>query len=179
MAANLVVLILGAGPRVGASVADTFASNGYKVALASRSGSGTKTDKGFLSLQADFSKPDSVPALFDAVMAEFHTPPSVVIYNAGTFTNPPDKESFFSIAAENVAIDLNVNSVSPYVAAQQAVNGWAKVPTEIKKTFIFTGNMLNVTIAPMPMTVTLGMGKSASSYWIGLADMMYSAGGSR
>ena len=38
MAANKVVLILGAGPRVGTAVAKKFASEGYKVAVASRSG---------------------------------------------------------------------------------------------------------------------------------------------
>jgi hypothetical protein len=100
MAANPVVLILGAGPRIGASVAEKFASNGYKVAVASRSGSGIKTANGFLSLKADFTKPDSIPALFDAVKTEFHTSPSVVVYNAAALTNPPHKDSFFRFSGE-------------------------------------------------------------------------------
>jgi NAD(P)-dependent dehydrogenase (short-subunit alcohol dehydrogenase family) len=179
MAPNLVVLILGAGPRIGASVAERFARNGYKVAVASRSGSGTKTVKGFLSLKADFTKPDSIPALFDAVKTEFHTSPSVVIYNAAALTNPPDKDSIFSISAESVALDLNVNTISPYVAAQQAVSGWETLPKETKKTFIYTGNILNVSIASMPMMLDLGMGKSASASWIGLADTTFSARGFR
>ena len=117
MAADPVVLILGAGPRVGASVAEKFASNGYKVAVVSRSGSGTKNAQGFLSLQADFTKPDSIAALFDAVKAEFRTSPSVVVYNAAALTNPADRDSVLSISAESVALDLNVNTISPYVAA--------------------------------------------------------------
>lgn len=179
MAAKSIVLILGAGPRVGTSVAETFANNGYNVAVASRSGSGTKTEKGFLSLKADFTKPDSIPALFDAVKAEFHAAPSVVVYNAAALTNPPDKDSIFSISAENVALDLNVNTISPYVAAQQAVKGWETLPKDTKKTFIYTGNALNVSVLPVPMMLDLGMGKSASAYWIGVADTLYSARGSR
>jgi NAD(P)-dependent dehydrogenase (short-subunit alcohol dehydrogenase family) len=96
MATNPVVLILGAGPRIGASVTEKFARDGYKVAIVSRNGSGTKTAEGVLSLKADFTKPDTIPALFDAVKAEFHSFPSVVIYNAGALTSPPAKDSMFS-----------------------------------------------------------------------------------
>ncbi|KAL9113213.1 MAG: hypothetical protein Q9227_002548 [Pyrenula ochraceoflavens] len=179
MTTKSVVLILGAGPRIGASVAETFASSGYEVAVASRSGNDTKGSKGFLSLKADFTKPDSIPALFDAVKTEFHAFPNVVIYNAAALTSPPNKDSLFSIAAESVASDLNVNTISPYVAAQQAVSGWETLPKDTKKTFIYTGNIMNVSIVPMPPMLDLGMGKSASAFWIGLADAMYSAKGFR
>ncbi|KAI0834765.1 hypothetical protein F5Y06DRAFT_147693 [Hypoxylon sp. FL0890] len=179
MATNLAVLILGVGPRIGTSVAEKFASNGYKVAVASRSGSGTKTAEGVLSLKADFANPDSVPALFDAVKAEFHTFPNVVIYNAASLTNPPDQNSVLSVPAESVASDLNVNTISPYVAAQQAIRGWEILPKGTKKTFIYTGNILNVSILPLPRFLDLGMGKSASAFWIGLADASYSAQGFR
>ena len=179
MAVNLVVLILGAGPRIGMSVAEKFASNGYKVAIASRKGSDTKTAKGFLSLKADFTKPDSIPALFDTVKTEFHTFPNVVIYNAPALTPPPVKDSVLSIPVENVASDLNVNTISPYVAAQQAVSGWETLPKETKKTFIYTGNILNVSIVPIPLMLDLGIGKSASAFWIGVADATYSAHGYR
>lgn len=179
MEVNPVVLILGAGPRIGASVAEKFASSGYKVAVVSRKGSGTESAEGILSLKADFTKPDSIPALFDAVKNEFHASPAVVIYNAAALTPPPDKDSLFSVSADSVGSDLNVNTVSPYVAAQQAVSGWEMLPKETKKTFIYTGNIMNVSIVPVPMMMDLGMGKSASAFWIGLADAMYSAQGSR
>jgi NAD(P)-dependent dehydrogenase (short-subunit alcohol dehydrogenase family) len=179
MALPSVALILGSGPRVGASVAETFASNGYKVAVASRKGTGSKTAEGYLSLKADFTQPDSVPALFDAVKAEFNTAPSVVIYNAAALTPPPDKDAALSLPADKVVSDLNVNTVSPYIAAQQAVVGWETLPKDTKKTFIYTGNVLNVTILPVPLLVNLGIGKAASAYWIGLSDATYAKRGYR
>jgi NAD(P)-dependent dehydrogenase (short-subunit alcohol dehydrogenase family) len=179
MAANPVILILGAGPRIGASVAEKFSSTGYQVAIASRSGTGAKAANGFLSLKADFTNPDSIPALFDTVKTEFHTAPSVVVYNAAALTNPPDKDSVLSISAESVAADFNVNTVSAYVAGQEAVKGWETLDKETKKTFIYTGNITNVSIVPMPLMLNLGMGKSASAFWIGVADATYSARGFR
>ncbi|KAI0906090.1 NAD(P)-binding protein [Ustulina deusta] len=177
--ATPVVLILGAGPRIGASVADKFARDGYQVALASRKGTGGQNEKGSLSLNADFNNPDSIPALFDAVKTEFKTAPSVVIYNAAALTPPSDKDTVLSIAASSVASDLNVNTVSPYAAAQQALAAWETLPGGTKKTFIYTGNILNTAILPVPMMQNLGIGKAASAYWVGLADMMYAAKGCR
>lgn len=179
MSSSPVILILGAGPRIGASVADKFASDGYKVAVASRKGTGGKNEKGYLSIKADFSDPESVKAVFEAVEAEFNTVPSVVVYNAATLTPPPDKDSVLSITAASVASDLNVNTVTPYAAAQQTVAAWESLPAGAKKTFIYTGNVLNQAVLPVPMMQNLGIGKSASAYWIGLADMMYAAKGYR
>lgn len=179
MASKPVVLILGAGPRVGLSVAKKFANSGYNVALASRSGSGARNDQGYLSLKADFTKPDTVPGLFAAVKSEFQSAPSVVVYNAAALTAPPNQDSVLSVPAASVAADLNVNTVSAYVAAQEAVLGWETLPKEAKKTFIYTGNILNTVVLPFPMMVNLGMGKSASAYWIGTADGLYSSQGFR
>jgi NAD(P)-dependent dehydrogenase (short-subunit alcohol dehydrogenase family) len=181
MATSPVALILGAGPRIGISVANKFASQGYKVAIVSRSGSGASTapTEEFLSLKADFTKPDSIPTLFKAVEREFHAPPSVVVYNAAARTVPPVEDKLFSNPAENLASDFNVNVLSAYVAAQQAVRGWETLPKEAKKTFIYTGNMMNTMIVPVAAAVNLGIGKSASSYWIGLADMLYQGQGFR
>ncbi|KAI4596077.1 hypothetical protein KJ359_006371 [Pestalotiopsis sp. 9143b] len=179
MASKPVVLILGSGPRVGLSVAKKFASSGYSVAIASRSGSGSKNEQGYLSLQADLTKPDAVPALFAAVKSEFQTVPSVVVYNAAGLTVPPNKDSVLSVPTEAVVSDLNINTVTPYVAAQQAVAAWESLPKETKKTFIYTGNILNTKILPVPMMINLGVGKSASAYWVGTADTLYSPQGYR
>lgn len=181
MATTPVALILGAGPRIGISVAKKFASQGYKVAIVSRTGSGASTapTEGFLSLKADFTKPGSIPALFTAVQSEFHAPPSVVVYNAGARTVPPVEDNLFSNSPENLLSDFNVNVLSAYVAAQQAVLGWETLPKDIKKTFIYTGNIMNTTIIPIAAAVNLGIGKSASSYWIGLADTLYQSKGFR
>ncbi|KAL2869511.1 uncharacterized protein BJX67DRAFT_347500 [Aspergillus lucknowensis] len=176
-----VALILGAGPRVGGSVAAKLASKGYSVAIASRSGTGNRTSEGYLSLQADFAKPETVPALFDAVKTAFQAAPSVVVYNAASLTPPPDAASILSIPVERVTSDLNINTVSPYVAAQQAVQAWegAGLPASTKKTFIYTGNILNVEVRPVGLMLNLGVGKSASAYWLGAADASYAARGYR
>ena len=179
MSAIRVALILGAGPRVGAAVADSLASKGYSIAIASRNGTGGKTANGFLSLKADFTNPDTIPALFEAVKTEFRSAPSVVVYNAATLTPPLDQNSIFSLPTATVVSDQNVNTISPYMAAQQAVKGWETLPQETKKTFIYTGNILNTTVPPVPAMLTLGIGKSASAYWVGVADGTYSARGFR
>ncbi|KAK5636716.1 hypothetical protein RRF57_012428 [Xylaria bambusicola] len=179
MAATPVALILGSGPRVGASVAQKFASSGYKVAVTSRNATGGKTAEGFLSLKADLSKPDTVPALFDAVKAEFQSPPTVVVYNAAALTPPPEEGAPLSIPTESFTSDLNINTVSPYVAAQQAIAGWETLPKGTKTAFIFTGNILNTAVKPVPVFTTLGVGKSAAAFWIGVADAAYSARGYR
>ena len=84
-----------------------------------------------------------------------------------------------SIPTASIASDLAVNTVSPYMAAQQAVQGWETLPQEIKKTFIYTGNILNTTVPPVPAMLTLGIGKSASAYWVGVADGTYTSRGFR
>jgi NAD(P)-dependent dehydrogenase (short-subunit alcohol dehydrogenase family) len=177
--ATPIALILGAGPRVGASVAASFAHKGYKVAVASRNGTDSTTDQGHLSLKADLAHPESIPALFDAVKAAFGAPPNAVVYNAASLTPPPNDNSVLSIPAEKVTLDLNINTISPYVAAQQAVAWWETLPANLHKTFIYTGNALNVAILPVPDFLTLGVGKSASAYWIGTADALYKSRGYR
>lgn len=179
MASQLVALILGVGPRIGSSVAEKFASDGYKVAVASRKGTNSINEKGHLSLQADFADPKSVPAVFKAVQSEFHAAPSVVIYNAASLTPPSDPKSLLSIPADRVASDLSINTVSAYAAAQEAVAGWSTLPNDTKKTFIYTGNIMNLVMLPVPMFLNLGVGKAASSYWISQADGAYSEHGYR
>ena len=174
MSTNAIVLIFGAGPRIGNAVAEKFSREGYKVALASRTASKkTDNDKGFLRLQADFSQPDTIKSLFEVVEAKFHSPPSVVVYNAGSLTKPQDQDDPLSIAAEDVLKDFVVNTAAPYVAAHEAVQAWKRSQNDAKKTFIYTGNITNVSIVPMPLMVNVGMGKSAASYWIGTASEVY------
>jgi NAD(P)-dependent dehydrogenase (short-subunit alcohol dehydrogenase family) len=178
MSSKPVALILGSGPRVGAAVAERFASTGYSVATASRKATEGKVAEGYLSIKADMSKPSSIPAVFDAVKAEFHTAPSVVVYNAAAFT-PPTADDLFSIPVESLADNLNTNTVSVYAAAQEAVKGWESLPKNVKKVFIYTGNKQNTGIGPIILTATLGIGKSASAYLVGAADTQYSKLGYR
>jgi NAD(P)-dependent dehydrogenase (short-subunit alcohol dehydrogenase family) len=86
MASAGVILILGAGPRLGRAVASKFASNGYKVALAARSISDGISPEGFLNIKTDLSDPTSVPMVFEAVEKSFGLP-NIVVYN-GSKTPP-------------------------------------------------------------------------------------------
>jgi hypothetical protein len=174
MSSKPVILILGSGPRVGAAVAKKFASTGYSVAITSRKATEGMSEEGYLSIKADLSSPSSIPAIFDAVKSEFHSAPSVIVYNAAAFS-PPTGDDLFSIPVES----LDADTVSAYAAAKEAVKGWASLTGDTKRVFIYTGNKLNTWIAPMLFTATLGIGKSATSYLIGSADARYAKDGYR
>jgi NAD(P)-dependent dehydrogenase (short-subunit alcohol dehydrogenase family) len=140
------------------------------VAIASRKATEGKIAEGYLSVKVDLSNPLSIPAVFDVVKAEFQSAPSVVVYNAAAFT-PPAGDDLFSIPAESLAANLNTNTVSVYAAAQEAVKDWETLAKDAKQVFIYTGNKQNTGI---DITVTLGIGKSASAYLIGAIDTRYS-----
>lgn len=77
-----VLLILGSGGRVGASVASLFSQKGYSVAIAARSLEDNKVNSdGQLQIRADLAKADAVAPAFEKVKAKFGAPPSVVVYN--------------------------------------------------------------------------------------------------
>lgn len=94
-----VVLILGSGPRIGDAVSGKFAAERYKVAFVSRKGTDSINEQGYLSLQTDLANPDPslLATVFDKVKSEFKAAPSVVVYNAGSFTPPPVADSALSI----------------------------------------------------------------------------------
>jgi hypothetical protein len=71
--------------------------------------------------------------------------------------------------------DLNINTVSLYAAVKEALAGFDKLPSSDSKTFLYTGNILNV--SPAPMFTTLGVGKTASAFIIEVASGAYSRKG--
>jgi NAD(P)-dependent dehydrogenase (short-subunit alcohol dehydrogenase family) len=75
-----IILIFGAGANVGMSIARTFASKGYKVALAARSLKEADSTDDQLNIPSDFSNTDSILNAFDKVKQVFGIP-SVVVYN--------------------------------------------------------------------------------------------------
>ena len=86
-----VVLIVGAGPRVGSAIARKFASQGCKVAVASRSVTdGALSPEGYLQVQVDLSQPSLVPRVFEVVTNQLGAPPSVVIYNGTPGVDTPN-----------------------------------------------------------------------------------------
>lgn len=74
------VLILGAGARVGKSLAQKFANNGFKVAVASRSINPELEKIVNASMKADFSIPSSVKDVFTWAKSEIGVP-NIVVYN--------------------------------------------------------------------------------------------------
>jgi NAD(P)-dependent dehydrogenase (short-subunit alcohol dehydrogenase family) len=75
-----VILILGAGPKIGQSVAGAFAAKGYKVAVAARSIENGIGDNGYLGIKLDLSVPANVESAFTTVTEKLGIP-SVVVYN--------------------------------------------------------------------------------------------------
>ncbi|KAF2490641.1 hypothetical protein BU16DRAFT_596931 [Lophium mytilinum] len=150
-----VVLILGAGPNIGQAVARTFASKGYKVAIASRSLKEADSTDNQLNIPSDFSKTDDVVNAFAKVNKVFGIP-SVVVYNvsASTFTPADDP---FALSFADFSRDTTINIHSAFVAAQQAVSGFAQLPASASRTFIYTGNVLNIAI--LPRFISQGIGK--------------------
>lgn len=88
--ASPVILILGAGPNIGQAVARTFASRGYKVALASRSLNVADSTDNQLNITSDFANSDDVVNAFQKVKKVFGIP-SVVVYNG---KSPEDSFEF-------------------------------------------------------------------------------------
>jgi NAD(P)-dependent dehydrogenase (short-subunit alcohol dehydrogenase family) len=82
-----VLLILGAGPGIGLSVAKSFAAQGYKVALAARSVHDGVGEDGYLRVQADLAHPEVVQKVF-AKVKETVGIPHVVVYNSMCLSCP-------------------------------------------------------------------------------------------
>jgi NAD(P)-dependent dehydrogenase (short-subunit alcohol dehydrogenase family) len=173
-----IALIFGYGARVGTSVAAKLASSGYSVAVVSRSATPGTTPEGYLSIKADVSDPASIPSVFETVKSTLKSAPTVVVYNAASLTPPPDENSVLSVPVERFVNDLQINTVSAYAAAQESLKGFDPA-AEAKGVFIYTGNGLNSAVLPVPVFLTLGVGKSASAHWVGLADALYAKQGYR
>jgi len=147
MAHQQILLFLGAGPNVGASSVALFKKKGYKVASVARTIRDEVKAHSDLVLTADFSDPNCIKGIFEKVEEELGVP-NVVIYNPYSFSPGPDAKNSLSAPIEGVQKDLAINTISAYAAAQEAVKGFEKLPQDVKKTFIFTGNKGNTAIMP-------------------------------
>ncbi|KAL7914277.1 NAD(P)-binding protein [Trichoderma velutinum] len=164
-----VVLIFGYGPRIGAAVARAFASRGYKVAVVCRSDKVADTPGDYLSIRADLSNAYNVEDVFAQVRDKLGIP-SVVVYNAFILSIQG-----FDQPLSSVITDAHVNTFSAYAAAQQAVKGFAELPSDASKTFIYTSNKLHImTLEPL---ISMGMGKSASAHMIHYLSEVYKSSG--
>lgn len=167
-----IALILGAGSNVGQAVAKTFFEAGYKIASVSRSAKDSPSDRQ-IHIAADLTKPDSIPGIFATVRQKLGADPNIVIYNAAALTPPADPTNIFTVDVDALESDLRLMNSSAYVAAREAVAGFDKLDKALPKAYIYTGNWLNVVALTLPSYVTLGIGKSAASYWISAASSIY------
>jgi hypothetical protein len=76
-----------------------------------------------------------------------------------------------SISIDEVKRDFAVNTVSPLIAAQEAVKGFKQLPSSASRTFIQTGNKLNV--MAKPDVLTFGMTKSSAAHMAWSASIAY------
>ena len=202
MASKPIVLILGAGSNNGSSLARKFSADGYTVAISSRRVENGTSPEGYITIQGDYAEKDAIPSIFERLKSVAGIP-NVVIYNgkleimtatsniyimvllliltyaAGMLTPPSPPDDVLSIPVTAVEKDLWVNTLSPLTAAQQAIKGFKELPEGGNKIFIYTGNKLNSSVIPVGAYFTLGMGKAASAYWVGSADLNYSKNGYR
>lgn len=77
----------------------------------------------------------------------------------------------FAISLDDFKRDAAVNITSAFASAQQAVAGFRQLPESAARTFIYTGNVLNVTILPKMMSQ--GVGKSGGAHMIRSAAAAY------
>ncbi|KAJ9612159.1 hypothetical protein H2200_003756 [Cladophialophora chaetospira] len=170
-----IVLILAAGQRVGKEVAYKFASNGYKVALVSRTVSDGLSPEGYLNVKADLSDREAVPRVFKAVEAALG-PPNIVIYNgAKRELTPPDDP--LSAPFETIEACRRIGLDSAYIAAQEALRVFRSLPSSTDTAFIFTGNAL-AQIA-IPGVLPFALGKVAAAMLIEYCANAYGKDGYR
>lgn len=101
-ATSPIILILGAGPRIGTSVAKAFAAKGYKVALTSRKASEANNTANEIHIQCDFADPGTIAKAFSQVK-ELVGIPSVVVYN-GMYRSP-EPRWFLSLSLQRQCSD--------------------------------------------------------------------------
>ncbi|CAN9321929.1 unnamed protein product [Alternaria alternata] len=161
--AQKTLLFLGAGPNVGAATLSLFKTKGYKIAAVARTIKPDIEANADICLTADFSDPSVMGQIFEKVEQKLGVP-NVVVYNPYSWSMGPDPENPVSAPLQDFQKDLAINSVSAYAAAQAAVAGFSKLPKDVKKTFIYTGNNGNTLVTPM--FLMLGIGKTSAWYMI-------------
>ncbi|KAK1060372.1 hypothetical protein LTR74_011915 [Friedmanniomyces endolithicus] len=164
-----IAFIIGAGKNIGASTTKALQAKGYRVARAARTINPDDSKGDDLFLKCDLTKPETVSSLFAALRKSWGEP-SVVIYNAAAAHFTP-KTDTFSASLSDFVSDMSVNTVSAYVAIQEALAGFNTLPPSASKAFLYTGNILN--LEPILGLQTCGAGKSATAHLIQVASLTY------
>ncbi|WP_268958818.1 SDR family NAD(P)-dependent oxidoreductase [Nonomuraea aridisoli] len=158
------VVIVGAGPGIGRSVARRFAKEGLPLALISRGG-GTLGVEGALGYRADCADEDELRGALDAAVGELGTP-DVVVYNAAVVR--PDSPGEATARAQLDAWAVNVVGAlitAAHVAPAMARRGGG--------TFLVTGGMPR----PKAAYVSLSLGKAGVRTLVTMLDEEYGPAG--
>src|SRR6266516_5991190 len=113
-----IVLIVGAGAGLSASLARLFAREGIRVALAARhieKLGALCTETGARAFACNATEPDEVERLFGLVEREIGVP-DVVVYNASGRA----RGAFVDLVADDVAEAMTVSAFGGFLVAQQA-----------------------------------------------------------
>ncbi|KAI1332334.1 putative short chain type dehydrogenase [Xylariaceae sp. FL0255] len=173
MSSPRVILIIGAGQRIGQCIASKFSQAGYEVALVARSLEPGLTPEGFLNIKFDLSETRLVPQIFQTTK-EILGVPNIMVYNgAKRLVTPP--EDPFSASLDTIAASRAVGFDSAYIAAQEFLRGVQELPSSLPKAFIFTGNALNQ--IAIPGVIPFAIGKVSAAMMIEYAANAYGKGG--
>ncbi|RFU32888.1 hypothetical protein B7463_g3459, partial [Scytalidium lignicola] len=171
------ILILGAGPRIGLSLAEKFKSEGYTVVLASRNPDiELAKAKGYETVSVNAGDINGVREAFKKV-SSLHGIPNVVVYNAMGLTYPGNfDDPYLTVTPESFAQDMNANAIGAFTAMQETLLGWKKLEG-VATAFIVTGSILPY--SPLPLAFTLGAGKSALAHLVTCGAQLYGKEGHR
>ncbi|MBF8189869.1 SDR family NAD(P)-dependent oxidoreductase [Nonomuraea sp. K274] len=158
------LVMVGAGPGIGRSVAGRFAREGLPVALVSRTG-GTLGLDGALGYAADCADEPALRGALDQAMDALGTPDAVV-YNAAVIR--PDSVAEATMSAQVDAWAVNVAGAlvtAAHVVPAMAGRGGGS--------FIVTGGMPE----PKAAYVSLSLGKAGVRTLVALLDQEYGPSG--
>lgn len=100
---------------------------------------------------------------FSGVVADMYA-----LAASATFGDPKDT---FAVELEDFTRSLAINTTSAFVAAQQAVRAFEKLPETASRTFIYTGNITPV--APILALMDAGVGKSGAAHIVQCGALGY------
>lgn len=157
------------------AVASKLASNGFHVALGSRSESVSIESKSMTSIKVDVSKPAQVSAAFQEVERTFGAPANVVIYNVAAFSSLPNKGEPFSLPYEQFTSDFTAGALGAYSTLQHTVEAFKRVEDDKPKVFIATSNFLGTSQKPSIAYFGVGSQKRTLAYYVQGANEAYGA----
>lgn len=152
------LVIVGSGPGVSASIAKKFGSNEFRAVLISRTKSTLERSLEDLrqahieshGISADAADPDSLKTAFKQIKNKFGVT-DVLVYNAAHIV-PGDP---LSLTEQQLIEDFKVNTVGALISAQQVI------PDMVERkqgTIFFTGG--GIALTPNPLYTSLSIGKA-------------------